>query len=60
MGKKKKNLYLPKRLVTSLQTSMKSGRPVALKTTYLTGRDDTLLQNDIHLPLPLPPARHQS
>ena len=31
----------------SLQTSMRTGRPVALKTTYLTGRDDTLPQNDI-------------
>ena len=30
----------------SLQTSM-TGRPVALKTTCLTGRDDTLPHNDI-------------
>ena len=44
---KKKNLCLPKRLVTSLQRGMRTGRPVALKTTYLTGRDDTLPQNDI-------------
>ena len=44
---KKKNLCLPKRLVTSLQTGMRTGRPVALKTTYLTGRDDTRPQNDI-------------
>ena len=47
MAKKKKKLCLPKRLVTSLQTSMRTGLPVALKTTYLTGRDDTLPQNDI-------------
>ena len=47
MAKKKKKLCLPKRLVRSLQTSMRTGRPVALKTTYLTGRDDTLPQNDI-------------
>ena len=44
---KKKNLCLPKRPVTSLQRSMRTGRPVALKTTYLTGRDDTRTQNDI-------------
>ena len=43
--KKKKKLCLPKRLVTSLQA--RTGRPVALKTNYLTGRDDTLPQNDI-------------
>ena len=47
MAKKKKNLGLPKRLVASLQKSMRTGLPVALKTTYLTGRDDTLPQNDI-------------
>ena len=44
---KKKNLCSPKRLVTRLQTSMRTGRPVAPKTNYLTGRDDTLPQNDI-------------
>ena len=49
MTRKKKNLCLPKQLVTSLQASMRTGRPVALKTTYLTGRDDTLPQKDISL-----------
>ena len=44
---KKKNLCLPKRPVTSLQRGMRTGRPVVLKTTYLTGRDDTRPQNDI-------------
>ena len=44
---KKKNLCLPKRPVTSLQRGMRTGRPVAMKTTYLTGRDDTRPQNDI-------------
>ena len=44
---KKKNLCLPKRPVTSLQRGMRTGRPVALQTTYLTGRDDTLPHNDI-------------
>ena len=29
------------------QKNMRTGRPVALKTTYLTGRGDTLPQNDI-------------
>ena len=43
----RKKICLPKRPVTSLQRSMRTGRPVALKTTYLTGRDDTLPQNDI-------------
>ena len=38
---------LPKRPVMSLQRGMRTGRPVALKTTYLTGRDDTRPQNDI-------------
>ena len=42
---KKKNLCLPKRPVTSLQRGMRTGRPVVLKTTYLTGRDDTRPQN---------------
>ena len=49
MAKKKKNLRLPKWLVTSLQTSMRTGRTVALKTAYLTGRDDTRTQNNISL-----------
>ena len=49
MAKKKKNLCLPKRLVTSLQMSMRTGRTVALKITYLKGRDDTRTQNDISL-----------
>ena len=44
---REKNLCLPKRLVTSLQTSMRTGSMVTLKTTYLTGRDDTRTQNDI-------------
>ena len=44
---KKKSLCLPKRLVTSLQRGMRTGRPVTLKTTFLTGRDATRPQNDI-------------
>ena len=43
----KKKICLLKRLVTSLQRSMRTGCPVALKTAYLTCRDDTLHQNDI-------------
>ena len=44
---KKNNLCLPKRPVASLQRGMRTGRPMALKTAYLTGRDDTRPQNDI-------------
>ena len=44
---KKKSLCLPKRLVMSLQRGMRTGRPMALKTTFLTGRNDTRPQNDI-------------
>ena len=53
-----KKLCLPKRLVTSLQRSTRTVRPVALNTTYLTETTHSP-RTTFHLPLPLPPAGHQ-